>query len=35
MREANEFLVRSFAGMYPEHRCTERCRIDPAPAEEP
>ena len=29
MREANEFLVASFAAMFPEHRCTERCRIDP------
>jgi hypothetical protein len=34
MREANDLLVRSFAEMYPEHRCTERCRIDPAAVEE-
>ena len=26
MREANEFLIRSFTEMFPEHRCTERCR---------
>ena len=23
---ANRYLVRSFAAMFPEHRCTKRCR---------
>jgi hypothetical protein len=27
--EANEFLVRSFREMFPEHRCTTRCRVNP------
>jgi hypothetical protein len=27
MREANEFLVTAFQEMFPEHRCTERCRV--------
>jgi hypothetical protein len=27
MREANEYVVRSFEEMFPEHRCTERCRL--------
>jgi hypothetical protein len=35
MGEANELLVRSFAEMYPEHRCTGQCRIDPVVVEEP
>jgi hypothetical protein len=30
MREANEYLETSFAEMFPEHRCTELCRINPA-----
>jgi hypothetical protein len=29
MREANEYLTTSFVEMFPEHRCTRRCRIDP------
>ena len=28
MLEANGFLIRSFTEMFPEHRCTERCRIE-------
>lgn len=27
MREANEYAVASFNQMFPEHRCTERCRM--------
>jgi hypothetical protein len=34
MREANDLLIQSFAEMYPEHRCTERCRIAPIAYEE-
>jgi hypothetical protein len=26
VREANEFVVTSFHEMFPEHRCTDRCR---------
>jgi anti-sigma factor RsiW len=29
MREANEHAMASFAQMFPEHRCTERCSADP------
>jgi hypothetical protein len=29
MGEANEFLVRAFREMFPEHRCTARCRVNP------
>jgi hypothetical protein len=29
MHQANEFLIRSFVEMFPEHRCTRRCRTDP------
>jgi hypothetical protein len=29
MREANEYLTVSFAQMFPEHRCTDRCQLDP------
>jgi hypothetical protein len=32
VREANEYVVASFNEMFPEHRCTERCRMNP-PAE--
>lgn len=28
MQEANEFSLASFREMFPEHRCTERCRMD-------
>jgi anti-sigma factor RsiW len=28
LREAWDFLCRSFAEMYPEHRCTPRCRAE-------
>jgi hypothetical protein len=27
--EANEFLATSFREMFPEHRCTSRCRTNP------
>jgi hypothetical protein len=27
IREANEYVVASFNQMFPEHRCTERCRL--------
>jgi hypothetical protein len=27
LREANEYAVASFSEMFPEHRCTERCRL--------
>ncbi len=27
VREANEYVVTSFQEMFPEHRCTERCRL--------
>jgi hypothetical protein len=27
MREANEYLASSFVEMFPEHRCTARCRV--------
>jgi hypothetical protein len=27
MREANEYALVAFAQMFPEHRCTERCRV--------
>jgi hypothetical protein len=29
MVEANEFLGASFREMFPEHRCTSRCRVNP------
>jgi hypothetical protein len=29
MAEANEFLIQSFSEMFPEHRCTERCQLNP------
>jgi hypothetical protein len=29
MREANEYLEASFFEMFPEHRCTERCKLNP------
>jgi hypothetical protein len=29
MWEANEQAVAAFAQMFPEHRCTERCCVDP------
>jgi hypothetical protein len=29
MREANEFLEASVFEMFPEHRCTERCQLNP------
>lgn len=28
VREANEFLQVAFREMFPEHRCTERCRVN-------
>lgn len=27
VREANEYVVRSFREMFPEHRCTKRCGV--------
>ena len=27
IREANEYVIASFQEMFPEHRCTERCRM--------
>ena len=30
MREANAFLEASFLEMFPEHRCTELCKLNPA-----
>ena len=27
LREANEYVLCSFQEMFPEHRCTERCKI--------
>jgi hypothetical protein len=35
MREANEFLIQSFAEMFPEHRCTRRCCLNPATTPRP
>ena len=29
MREANEQAVAAFAQMFPEHRCTDRCCVNP------
>jgi len=29
MREANEHAMAAFAQMFPEHRCTERCCLNP------
>jgi len=29
MRQANDFLTRTFNEMFPEHRCTTRCRLNP------
>lgn len=31
--EANEYLILSFTQLFPEHRCTERCRIESGPLE--
>jgi hypothetical protein len=31
MREANDFLVEAFQQMFPEHRCTEICQVNPRP----
>jgi hypothetical protein len=31
MREANEFVVAAFNQMFPEHRCTARCRAKVMP----
>jgi hypothetical protein len=31
MREANEHLLTAFREMFPEHRCTDRCQMNPAP----
>jgi hypothetical protein len=28
-REANDFLIQSFAEMFPENGCTKRCRLNP------
>ena len=28
LREANEFAIASFQQMFPEHRCTKRCRTE-------
>jgi hypothetical protein len=30
MREANTYAIEAFRQMFPEHRCTERCVVDPA-----
>jgi hypothetical protein len=35
VRQANEYVVRSFNEMFPEHRCTDRCRITANHAPEP
>ena len=29
IREANDYVVASFNAMFPEHRCTERCKLFP------
>jgi hypothetical protein len=29
LSEANQFLVESFQQMFPEHRCTDRCQVNP------
>jgi len=29
MREANEHAIAAFAQMFPEHRCTNRCCVNP------
>lgn len=29
MREANEHAIQSFREMFPEHRCTQRCLLNP------
>jgi len=31
LEEANEYLFQSFVQMFPEHRCTPRCSIEPNP----
>ena len=30
VRQANEQAVKSFREMFPEHRCTDRCCLNPA-----
>jgi hypothetical protein len=35
MREASGFLIASFREMFPEHRCTKRCRVNPTVTSEP
>jgi hypothetical protein len=33
MREANEHAMAAFREMFPEHRCTERCCVNPRSAD--